>query len=704
MSYTACPKTEKYLTHLLLNQNKLKREKMKKSLVFFGLVFLVISALQAQYYCIPYIGTGANPGGVNQSGDYNDGGWIAIHLGSAATPEWSSIASLPFPFQFNGNSVTQFKVSTSGVLTFNIDAVTAPAYAAVALPNVDIPDNSICILGIKGIWSYSKIRVRTFGTAPNRQHWIFFDSYASPLESFTSWSIVLEETSNKIYLVDQYHYWPYAVSLGVQINSGSATMVPGSPEVMVLAGDDPEPVDNTYYEFNFGTQDAKQAQLLSVSTDPYVLVPNTTTITGSIKNLGSDTINAIRMKYTISDSTYDYFIEHLGLSSGQTTSFSHPIPAGITDARRYPIKVWIEQAGDADHSDDTLRTSTSGLGYQPTKRVLIEGTSGTRCGWCPRSAVYCERIDSIYHNSAIPVEIHHLDPMANEYFDNIVLYSGANPNGTVDRKDKKLDPTAFIDSYLNRINDLSPADVDVSATFDPVTRQADVQVSATFATEVMGDFRFSAILVEDDVTGTSAEYNQNNYYSYEVSNTPLIGAGHDWQAEPNPVPASEMHYDFVGRDILGGFIGLAGSLPAVCSLNSTYSHAFTTIIPSDWDVTQMRVIGVLHDATTGHILNVNRSAYGITTAVAAVKAATFSLSIYPNPAGDFAQIEIKLEKAGEYTVEIFDVMGKKVMEHTYGGSYGKNILPLTTSTMQAGIYHVRVQVEGVALTRRLFVR
>ncbi len=118
----------------------------------------------------------------------------------------------------------------------------------------------------------------------------------------------------------------------------------------------------------------------------------------------------------------------------------------------------------------------------------------------------------------------------------------------------------------------------------------------------------------------------------------------------------------------------------------------------------MRVIGVLHDATTGHILNVNRSAYGITTAVAAVKAATFSLSIYPNPAGDFAQIEIKLEKAGEYTVEIFDVMGKKVMEHTYGGSYGKNILPLTTSTMQAGIYHVRVQVEGVALTRRLFVR
>lgn len=683
---------------------------MKKLFTLFTAVLLAVSAVQAQYYYIPHTGAGTNPGGLNNDGEYPVGGglpagWTSIHPGSATAPAWSSVATIPFTFQFNGSAVTQFKVSTSGVLTFTTGAATVPAYATVSLPNANIPDNSVCILGLRGNGANDNIVTKTFGTAPNRQHWILFSSYTTASGAYTYWSIVLEETSNKIYLVDQRHSSTYNVSLGLQLNSTTAFMVAGSPALAVQAGADPTAVDNSYYEFIYGTQSADQAKLLSVSADQYVIVPGTSTITGEIQNLGANTIGAINVKYEISGSTYNYSIPNLALASGLTASFTHPTPANITNAQLYPVKVWVELAGDADNSDDTLNTNISGLAYQTTKRVLIEEGTGTWCGWCPRGAVYTEQIDTVYLNSAIVVAVHNADPMTNAAYDaGMNALIAGYPSGAVDRKDVDVDPTDFQASYLNRINDVSPADVGVSASFNATTRQVDIQVSATFATEVIGDFRLNAILVEDDVTGTTAGYNQVNYYSFQSQNIALTGAGHNWQSEPNPVLAANMHYEFVARDILGGFDGQAGSLPGTCSANNTYNYSFTTTIPAAWDESQMRVIGVLQDANTGHILNVNRGAYGLTTSIAQVAASNFSMSLYPNPAVDFAQLEINLTASADYTVEVFDLMGKAVFSQTFGGMSGKNIIPLSTRNLQGGMYLVRTIVDGQALTQRLVVK
>lgn len=683
---------------------------MKKIFTLLTVIFLAVSSAQAQYYYIPHTGAGTNPGGLNNDGEYPVGGglpagWTSIHPGSATAPAWSSVATIPFTFQFNGSAVTQFKVSTSGVLTFTTGAATVPAYATVSLPNANIPDNSVCILGLRGNGANDNIVTKTFGTAPNRQHWILFSSYTTASGAFTYWSIVLEETSNKIYLVDQRHSSTYNVSLGLQLNSTTAFIVAGSPALAVQAGADPTAIDNSYYEFIYGTQAADQAKLLSVSADQYVIVPGTSTITGEIQNLGANTIGAINVKYEISGSTYNYSIPNLALASGLTASFTHPTPANITNAQLYPVKVWVELAGDADNSDDTLNTNISGLAYQTTKRVLIEEGTGTWCGWCPRGAVYTEQIDTVYLNSAIVVAVHNADPMTNAAYDaGMNALIAGYPSGAVDRKDVDVDPLDFQASYLNRINDVSPADVGVSASFNVTTRQVDIQVSATFATEVVGDFRLNAILVEDDVTGITAGYNQTNYYSFQSQNIALTGAGHNWQSEPNPVLAANMHYEFVARDILGGFDGQAGSLPGTCSANNTYNYSFTTTIPAAWDESQMRVIGVLQDANTGHILNVNRGAYGLTTSIAQVAASNFSMSLYPNPAVDFAQLEINLTASAGYTVEVFDLMGKAVFSQTFGGMSGKNIIPLSTRDLQGGMYLVRTIVDGQALTQRLVVK
>jgi hypothetical protein len=63
---------------------------------------------------------------------------------------------------------------------------------------------SVCVWGLQ-MKAGDNIISKTFGTAPNRQHWIQFNSCseANLQSGWTYWSIVLEETSNKIYIVDQ---------------------------------------------------------------------------------------------------------------------------------------------------------------------------------------------------------------------------------------------------------------------------------------------------------------------------------------------------------------------------------------------------------------------------------------------------------------------------------------------------------------------
>lgn len=681
---------------------------MNKVYKLFAALLLVANVATAQYYVIPNVNAGTNPGGLNTDDEYPVGGglsttWTPIK-GTSAIPQWSFTQTIPFSFSFNATAVSQFKVSNSGVLTFTLGATTVPAFGAVALPNASIPDNSVCILGIRGNGANDSIVSKVFGAAPNRQLWVMFSSYSTATaNAYTYWSIVLEETSNNIYIVDQRHNPTITpISAGIQLNSSSAVSVAGSPSLSSQAGFDPTPIDNTYYQFVQGIQPADQAKLKSVTVNPYVVVPGSTFVEGVVSNLGANTITSMDVKYLSNGTTYSSTLTGLNIASGADYSFIHATPLSVSAATQYPLKVWVDLSGDANHNDDTLSTLVTGLAFQTTKRVLIEEGTGTWCGWCPRGAVYTEQIDTVYPNSAIVVAVHNSDPMTNTAYDLGMgaLISGY-PSGLVDRKDIDVDPTDFGASYQERINDVSPADIGVSAFFNSTTRQVDVVVSATFAADLTNDFRLSAILVEDDVTGTSAAYDQANYYSFQANNIALVGAGHNWQTETNPVLAANMHYEFVGREVLGGFDGQAGSIPASVTANSTYTYSFTTTIPAAWDASQMRVIGVLTDATNGNVLNVNRGVYGITTSVEQLTASNFSMSLYPNPTADNAQLELNLENSEVYNVEIFDMLGKVVYNHSYSAMTGKNIVNLPVRSLNNGVYVVKVNVGGSVLSTRL---
>ena len=102
---------------------------MNKKLLFILSFALISNLVFAQYYYLPNTNNPGNPGGLNSDPEYPNGsgmasGWTTILGGSNTTPSWSTTQNIPFNFNFNGVLVNQYKVSSSGVLTFTTSAAT----------------------------------------------------------------------------------------------------------------------------------------------------------------------------------------------------------------------------------------------------------------------------------------------------------------------------------------------------------------------------------------------------------------------------------------------------------------------------------------------------------------------------------------------------------------------------------------------------
>jgi hypothetical protein len=662
---------------------------MKKIITLISLLALSLTTAQAQYYYVPHLNAGTNPGGLNNDIEQpNTTGWTVLQA-TSATPVWSPAATIPFSFTFNGSAYTSLIASTSGVVSFTTGAVGVPSSTSASLPDAGIPDNSICVWGLAGIGANDQIRTKTFGTAPNRQFWIQYNSYSCiGSTGWTYWAIVLEETSDKIFVVDQRSYLsPLALSIGLQYNSSSALSIPGSPTLgsnATTAADD-TPIDNSYFEFITGTQPAVEAELSTVMQPVYTATPGNATISGSITNYGSSPITAFDVKYIVGANTYTDSKSGLNIAFGASYNFTHATPLVVSTPGAYPVKIWIEVAGDANQGNDTLNSLVTGVPFVPVKAVVFEEATGTWCQWCPRGAVYMDSMSIAHPNTSVLIAVHNNDPMVLSAYDAGIggLIAGY-PSVVVNRNLVK-DPSEMFDVYDERINDFGYADIALTTTYQ-ANGASSTDISAHFAADLSGDYRFAVVFTEDNLSGTTSAWSQVNAYS--GLNPPLIGAGHNWFNEPSPVPFSTMEYDHVARAILGGFSGQSGSLPATISSGSTYNYNFNYTIPASYNKANLHVFGLLIDVANNTILN---GAEGtIAAGINEAHTSAYSLSVFPNPANDMATLSFNVKKEIQATVEIIDALGRTVKSISSSLASGQQTIAIDLKSFDAGLYSVKV--------------
>jgi hypothetical protein len=441
------------------------------------------------------------------------------------------------------------------------------------------------------------------------------------------------------------------------------------------------------------------ASLVSITSPSFAMNNSDVSITGVVENSGANTITSVTVEWTAGTQNGSHTFDGLNVAPFQTYEFTHPVALELGN-ENVPVEVMISQTNgeaDGDPSDNGGNHLVHSLLFNPAKKVLVEQGTGTWCGWCPRGHVFSEYMAETYPNS-IEVAVHNNDPMTNATYDSgMSSRIGGYPSGLVDRFFMDIDPSEFEAAYLERIDQQTFAEVSVDLDYNNTTRNLQMTINANFAAVVEGNFRLNAIVVEDDVTGTTSAYNQSNFYSGGQAG-PMGG----YESLPNPVPASQMVYHHVGRRIMGGWNGTSGTIPAQVVPGTVYSTTYSLTLPTTWDHTKISVVGLIINQANENLVNAEESGEILSTN--SQKEYGFSFAIFPNPASSEVNIALGMEKPGNVVYEVFDMTGKLVKAAANGSlAPGEYFQTLDVSNLQSGFYFVTVSIDGNRITKKLAV-
>lgn len=660
---------------------------MTNKLLLVVLLGFIFSTMEAQYWQIEYPNANHNPGDLNSDDEYPVGsglsGTWATLLGPSASPAWSAVTALPFAFDFNGSPVTSFKVSNSAVLTFDTGTpLAAPAFTSIALPTATVPDKSICILGIKGTGTNDNVVTKTFGAAPNRQFWVSFNSYSNAnANEYFYFSIVLEETSNRIYIVDQRTNGTATNSVGIQVDGTTAYSVAGSPNVNALAGTSPAPTDNTYYVFIPGLQPAYDVAATAITTKKY-LGAGTVNITGTIRNLGTSTITSADINYAVDGGAVQTAtLSGLNIASAASYNFTHSTAWNATPGT-HVVDIYATNLNgsnvDSDPSDDhnlkNIYVMTANLPRTPLFEVFTSST----CGPCkPGNTNYHSIIDTKPATDFVSVKFQQNFPgtgdpyTTTEAINRRSTYYAIN---SIPRMEIDGGWDGNAQSFTNSLYNGAIANLpqyQMNGTYSLDTKTINAKIKYSPLITITGTKLYVAILE-----------------SHTTANVKSNGETEFFHVMKKMVPNE------TGTDI-AGTIGVWDSLSFSYTFNGNYrlptdgqtanliNHATENSVE---DFQNLYVIAWIQGSDKVVYQAANLSSP--TVAIEGFSPIINEVSVYPNPTSDVINVQVEMKNAEQVLATLVDMNGQIVESKSTNMNIGKNTVKFNTSTLAAGIYTV----------------
>ncbi len=668
-----------------------------KNFFTFLLILTAFASANAQYWQIPTLYAEQNPGNLNLDPEYPVGGglpttWVTVHTYST-TPKWSGIKILPFNFKFNGVTSNAFKISNSGVVTFDTaTTLAAPGFTRVALPNPNVPNNSVCILGLGGIGTNDNVVAKTFGQAPNRQYWLQFSSYGygtttSDGTNFTYWSIVFEETSNKIYVVDNrsggYTAATRKVSIGIQTDNATAFVVEGSPDVSALAGTDPTPVDNTYYAFVPGIQNKYDMISTKIVTSQFQ-IKGDVVLRAEVRNHGTETIKSMDVNWqTKGGIVQTASLTGLNIAPLDYYEFDHPTPWGANTGKD-TITMWASNLNgndDQNPSDDKTAKIFSILIEKEQRVPLFEIFTSSTCPPCKPGN---ENLHSIIDTKPV-----------SEFA--VIKYQQNFP-GTGD-------PYATTESINRRstyyaINSIPRMEIDGgwnsnAQAFTESLYAASLRVPASY--KLNGDY-----LLEGQKVSVKVRYSP----LYDgATGTRLYIAILEKHTTSNVKTNGETEFHQVMKKMVPTETGTALSSTvapgAWDSLSVSYTFNGSYRLPLDGttaniikhatensveDFANLYVIAWIQSADK--FIHQAANLKDLSTGVVNVSPVLEEINVFPNPTSDVLNVQIKSEVSGKVMLTMVDLDGSVVYAKEVEVQSGSQTITLPTDNLINGLYNL----------------
>lgn len=466
--------------------------------------------------------------------------------------------------------------------------------------------------------------------------------------------------------------------------------------------------------------------LENLSTPQFVQVNTNTTISGTVRNKGLSTLNSVILNWSIDNGQVNRDTLSFALSTGDINNFSHNINWTPTiSGSLHQLKVWTSEPNfqaDGITTNDTLSQYIAVPNGNTVQKVaLLEQFTTAVCQFCPDGAWVTTQIANNYQNVSV-VSVHSCfgqDAMTNQEAADLCGTLGINsaPTAMVDRK---LYPTetdvAFGRGvgYPNWQNSVwatrslsqsqlgAAADVTLSGSYTPSTRNLNVDVNASFVDYVEpGDIRISLMFVEDSVIGTGSGYDQINAYNTQTGH-PYAGAG-------NPIVGYP--HRRVLRGVLPSTWGDATTIPANYQLNTTYTRNFNINIPTGFDENKMSLVALVNRFGGGNkddyqVINVSEIEMNtlITSVGEQVKKEDNLIRLFPNPTANLTNIELSLNESKNVSVKVYDLAGKQMFAEDFGRKIkGKQRFAIDVSNFAEGFYFVSVQLDNQQITRKISV-
>ena len=695
--------------------------------LFTSVLFVAIASLGfSQYYYVPNDNAGGNPGNVNkEDSEYpaNGGGlptsWSVVVSGPTST--WTSAQTIPFNFQFMGNAVTEYAIHPSGVVSFITDPLVLGAYAPSstpsALPNATIPDSSLCYWGLS-IGTGDFIVKKTFGTAPNRQHWIMFNSAVSA-GTQTGWvygSIVLEEGSNKIYFVNQRIQCVSgqsqcagrpALSVGIQVDGSTAYQQPQSPNYSGgSTGNDPSRVDNGYSEFVPGTQPTNSVVMIDVGSDKYLKLNNAPyTISGNMRNLGSALLSSYDLVYQINnDAPVVDNVTGKAIGTFSNDTYSHSTTWNPTAAGDYTIKVWVANpngGSDPDMSDDTVSTSVTVVDTFIQRKPLYEVFTSSTCGPCRPGNENFHNVVAGKDDEYVAVKYQQNFPGSGDPYATNETVNRRNAYGVNSIPRMELDggwdqnASSFTAALHNQYRDV-PSFLNIRSTYDVDTTGAKV-VTINTEIDVVADidpalYRLFTVIIE----GTTFENVKSNGESEFIDVVKKMLPNEQGEIITDPMTAGATITKSTSHTFPGSF-----RLPADGQTANRINHATEHSVEG---FTDLKVAVWVQRTGTDEVLQAtwaeNLSDY---TSTKEVEAADMSVTVYPNPARDFVQVAYNLDNNQEIEISLINSMGAVIEHSATSASMGGNAATIDTEGLSNGVYFINVKSGEENVTKKFMI-
>lgn len=441
------------------------------------------------------------------------------------------------------------------------------------------------------------------------------------------------------------------------------------------------------------------AEMSSLSINSYA-VNGPISIMGSIKNLGLNTITSADITWQVDGGTMNTeSLSGLNIAAGSAYDFTHNTIWNATPGQ-HSISVSISNTNETDVDDQNNELSKTIYIVNeifPRTVVYEEGT-GTWCGWCVRGHIGLKDME---HNHSkdqfIGIAVHNGDPMVVAAYDSAMAgFIGGYPSGIMNRVPTEVDPdiSTLESSFQAELLRVPLAKVDIpTQSWNPTTRQITFDVESIFALDMANsNYKFASVIVENGVTGTASGYNQANYYNSNGIDI-FDWEGINWRNLGNPIQAASMVYNHVGRALLGGFSGFAGSVPTAVTYNVPYTYSFTHTLPATQNAENISIVALLLDGSNGQIVNAKE--VDLDTTLATNNFSKASVSVYPNPSNG----SLRIRTENNVSVELVDVLGKVV----FASKNVNNDSVLDISSLNKGIYLVKITGENINYTEKVIL-